>query len=143
MTDEFNPADEPVVFDMGVSTLMRINYWLWKCNEASASDNVNDWFKAVKTIYKEADAFMSDSKKEGEKSEREAAAERLDEITGVYRNYLKWERGRKQVSSLAYGDPPREIFDMLMEWEMDLRRFLEKKGLLMRKGEDAKQAMLR
>lgn len=131
-------GDEPVAFDMGVSTLTRINYWLWKCNEFSFADDVHNWYKALKIIYKEGHPFMKSKAEDYKEPEG---------MNKAYEKYIEWESSMivlsRQNRNHLGTNPDKKIFDLLGEWELKLRNFLDKAGLLMRKGEDAKSAMLR
>ena len=128
-------VDETTAFDMGISTLMRINYWLWRCNEAGAGDDVIDWFKSIKIVYKESDAFMNDK-------EREEHKEHLKTVEKSYSSFIKYmDNYKANPKQYHLFTPPREVFDQLFNWELLLRRILDRKGLLMRKGESAATAM--
>ena len=76
-------TEDPVAFDMGISTLSRINYWLWKCNEANFNNDIDNWFKGLKIIYKETNAFMKDK-------EIEEHGEKLEQTEESYKEYLKY-----------------------------------------------------
>ena len=122
--------EDKAAFDMGFSTLTRVNFWLWKCNIAENADNAPDWYKCCKTLFKEADVFMSDKEVE----EHENIMKQTEE---AYRRYIIHRNNSKGKTA-----PPKEIYDKLFNWERKLRRILDKKGLLMRKGERADMAML-
>lgn len=125
-------------FDMGISTLQRINYRLWKCNEAQEQNDVDCWYENVKIIYKETMAFF---KKDGKvKTKQENNYKQTQES---YRKYIEY---RTQYSThkrfyKVYA-PPKDIFEKLLLWEMELRDLLEQKGLLMRKTDDPSSAMI-
>lgn len=130
--------EEPNAYDMGISTLVRINYWLWKCNEASYADDAEGYYKAVKTVYKESHTFMKDK-------EREKHQDWLKKAESSYKEYLETIQN---INSLPSNERiivklPKKIFDVLFDWELELRSILDAKGLLMKKGEDAGMTMTR
>ena len=123
---------------MGISTLMRINYSLWQCNQASLSDDVNGWFKAIKIVYKECHVFMKEK-------DREESKFWFKQIEEKYRNYLVYVRNYETNSKTNRNVmffPPRAVFDLLFEWELKLRIVLDGAGLLMKKGDRADQAIM-
>jgi len=137
MKDNFDMPDEPVAFDMSVSTLVRINYWLWRANHAQFEEDPITWFKTLKIIYKEISPFLNKKNKKEEKTEMEVQEEKLDKVEENYKKYIK-EITNKQKNKLS-----RDIFDSLFSWDIELRKKADEKGLLMRKGEDAATTMFR
>ncbi len=116
------------VFDMGLSTLSRVNYQLWKANEAKSQDNPNELFKALTIIFDEVYPFMDKSALEHNKKLEKKASEELI----------------KHFSFLQSKQRPQgnmNVWPVLMEWRRVLQVELKKAGLLMREGEDSWSAM--
>lgn len=116
-------------YNLSIDTITRINVALWKCNNASENNNVIDWFSSLKTLYKESDVYMN-------KEEQEESKRKLKEIETLYDNYLKWLNSTKN-NKICNSSPPRNVFDAFLKWELELRKFLDKKGLLMKRKEGA------
>jgi hypothetical protein len=133
MMPESYEVNEMSFYDMGVSTIIRINYWLWRCNEAQAADNAENWVKAVKVIYKECDTFMKDK-------EIEDHRQWMENINQQLGRYLDWKNRCLSTKNAKY--PPRDLFDALLAWEMLLRRILDRKGLLLKKTDNINRAMV-
>lgn len=133
--DPFQDLETTSQFDMSFNTLGRINYWLWRANIAQEKNNVHDWFQTIKIIYKESDPYMKPT-------DRTLQIKYYARITASYRRYLNYEATYNSSPRKGAWQPPRQIFEDLFEWELSLRRFLERKGILMRKSDDATSAML-
>lgn len=129
--------DEGAAFSMDFSTLGRINYWLWMANKSQAANDIDSWLHSLKVLWKEADAYMKDKERDEYKFQQKYNA-----ILKKYQEFLDYQRGWNSQQRKASYAPPRAIFDSLFEWELELRRVFDKKGFLMRKGDDARTAML-
>lgn len=136
-SNNFNMGTENFTYDMSFSTLGRINFWLWQTNNAAFNDDVHSWRKAIRNVYKEAETFFNND-------DRKELNEQLRNIEKEYKKYLTYEASTANPSFKRYKPyPPRAIFDNLFNCEVKLRRFLDKEGLLMKRGEDSGKAVLR
>ena len=116
-------------FDMSFNTLTRINYWLWKSDQYQFDNNVDDWFKTLKIIYKECKTFIS-------KKDSTKYTDLLTKAENHYKDYLTYIRNKNNSPKGISRNPPREIFDCLLGWEIELRFILDEKGMLMKKVEE-------
>jgi hypothetical protein len=126
-----------VQFDMGVSTLQRINYWLYVTNEVSYQDKPLERYKSLKRVYAELYPFISNEK---DKDRREVHNKFKQQIEASYSNYQK--RKEFQTSRFGRASSPRGVYDLLDGWELEIRRDLHAKKLYMRMGDDAGSVML-
>lgn len=129
---------DPAAFDMSISTLGRINFQLWKANEAQSTDNPDVWFKSLKIVYKEIDNNMKDKEREF----HEDMHKRVEESFTEFIKYLEYYNQMVSKHKKIPFEPPRKIFDLLFSWEKELRRNKYLSELLMRKGDRADRAML-
>jgi len=113
--------NEPVAFDMGISTLGRINFELWHCNSARRVKDLDTWHTSLLNIYLELIPFM----KAEELIEHKALLHSCENQVLIYKNIKS-----------------RKLYDNFISWESKLRVLMDKKGLLMRKGEAAAGAMI-
>ncbi len=130
------PIEENSAYDMSFNTLGRINYNLWKCNLAQEQDDPNNWFRALKNLYKEATIEMNDKQMEFHKK-------RMVEVGKDYKEFITYVNNFNNNVKLGMRQgfsPPRKIFDSCFQWELELREVL--KNILMKKGERADQAMI-
>lgn len=140
MADEnynFETGEKPL-FDMGFSTLTRINYELWSANQAEKKNDIDEWFNSLKVIYKEAEIYIPEKDKEKHIARMKEVEKYYDQFT----SYNNMYRNLSKVRAVMYS-PPKAIFDSLFKWDIELRRVLDKAGLLMKKGEDASSTMFR
>lgn len=126
----------PVQYDMSFSTNTRINYLLWNCNQSLEQEEPLQWFKCLKNILKECSVSM----KEIEYTEHEERITKLETSIKEFQIYMG--NYNKIKNSNAPFSPPRECFDLLLKWEIVLRKKLDKMGLLFKRGDDAYSAMV-
>ena len=130
-------SDLPVEYDMSFSTNARINYLLWLANEAMSKDEPLEWFKACKNMLKECSITMKE--KDGINKEMELHKQKVKEIEEAMNNYNTYQINYRQSTKFS---PPREVFDKLYDWEIMLRKKLDKMGLLLKRGEDKGSVMV-
>ena len=142
MEDQENYQLEQSAFDMSFSTFGRINFCLWQCNNASAADDVHSWRKAVLNLYKEAITCSNKQNRESLKKEHEP---KMIAIEKAYNNYLAYtdtyQINGQQGIQQKY-QPPRKIFDLLFDWELELRALLDNAGVIIKRGDSAERAMI-
>ena len=68
----------------------------------------------------------------------------MKDVDNEYSNYLRFiDRQHNSYKHVKRNiNPPRKIFDLLFGWELKLRKILEERGLLMKKGDSAYGAMI-
>jgi len=113
---------DPAAYDMGISTLGRINFELWHCNTARREQDLDTWWTSLLNIYIELTPFM----KESEKKEQELLLKSCEKTVLHFNPQLR----------------SRRVYDNFIQWEILLRAMMDKKGLLMKKGESAAGAMI-
>lgn len=133
---EVENYEQQTGFDMGISTLQRINYWIYHCNEYSFGENVVDWRKALKVLFREAYPFMKGDEQTDYKN-------KMNMIDGDYKRFLDYQNNYYAQRNSKYNvyKPPTDIYGSLDSFDKELRVLLKKKGMLMKEGEDARFAM--
>ncbi len=137
--EEADTTYEESAFDMSFSTLGRINYLLWKANTAQDTDNVDAWVKTLRVLFKETSTSMTATQLEDNIKKYE------EEIIPEYKkyiNYISQHSFNVRIDPDIRFQPPKRIFDLLFNWEIELRTILDKKGLLMKRGDRADRAMI-
>jgi|TARA_R100001530_G_C4279147_1_gene145107 hypothetical protein len=124
-TTQADPA-----FNMGSDTLSRINFQLWILNVAKSKSNFDDWFNALRNVFCEAYAFLTESERIYQKDLRDKAEAAYNSLNVYNINFNKIKRAHTY-------SPPKYIYDAFIDWELELRIHLDKHGLLMKKGEAA------
>jgi len=132
MTDEI-----PVEYDMSFSTNARINYLLWKCNQSMEQEEPLEWFKCCKNILKESNVSMTDD----ELKKHRDVMKNIETGLIKYQQYMVTFQMVGSKKGMPF-NPPRECFDLLYDWEMLLRKKLDKMGLLFKKSDSAYEAMV-
>lgn len=128
-------TDLPVEYDMSFSTNSRINYLLWLCNESMTKEDPLEWSKALKNLLKECYTHM----KEDEWKTHQDRMKKADELV---KKYIDYARNYEARGGKTPFNPPRESFDNLYDWELIIRKKLDKMGLLMKRGDDLSNALL-
>lgn len=80
------------------------------------------------------------------KSNRTDEFKEVEGMADAFKAFVEWEGHSMMFSRLnkVYPtDPPKEIFELLRDWELKLRDFIDEKGMYMKKGEDAGSSMLK
>jgi len=126
----------PVQYDMSFSTNTRINYLLWNCNQALEQDDPLQWFKSLKNILKEVSTSTKDEDYTNHEDQMKKIEKSITEFQIYMGNYAKIKNSNAPFA------PPRECFDLLLQWEITLRKKLDKMGLLFKRGDDAYSAMV-
>lgn len=122
--------EDQSAFDMGISTLGRINYWLYQANNYNFSNDPPNYYNALVVIYNELTPFLQ------QKPERLKVHVDLSNACQKYLNiYLNAYNTAKNLNKPFM--PPRQAFDSLHEWDRQLRIDLKKCGLLMRLSESS------
>ena len=129
--DDVNTSE----YDMSFSTFGRINYELWNCNLSQKEGDALKWLNSCRVLYKEVFPFLTEKEAATHKNLLCQAEKSANEFISFQANY-KQAQGR-----IAY-KPPRLVFDVLQAWECELRKKLDKIGLLMRKSDSAYGAMI-
>ena len=124
-TTQADPA-----FNMGSDTLSRINFQLWILNVAKSESNFEDWFNALRNVFCEAYAFLTEAERIYQKDLR-------DKAEVAYNKLLRYNINFGQIKGHQVYSPPKNIYDAFIDWELELRIHLDKHGLLMKKGEAA------
>jgi len=124
-----------VEYDMSFSTNTRINFLLWKCNQAQESDDAQVWFKNCKNLYKELFVKMND----GEKRINRDTITKCDKELNAFMMYNQnYEMNHDKMPVYI---PPKAIFNSLFDWESALRQAAHKMGLLFKEGQDSYHAI--
>ena len=117
---------DPAAYDMGISTLGRINFELWHCNTARREQDLelalHTWWTSLLNIYIELTPFMNES----EKKEQNIHLKSCEKTVLHFNPQLR----------------TRRVYDNFIQWEIVLRAMMDQKGLLMKKGEQAAGAMI-
>jgi hypothetical protein len=123
-----NLPDSGYEFDMSISTLMRINYYLYIANGLSGSEDVQglkDWFDAVRVVDREIDPLLKDKE-----------AIKVKVLRGAVERVLNIRSGGNHLSrNILYGK--------IDEYERMVRRLVHDKKIYMKQSEDAGKALLR
>jgi Cdc6-like AAA superfamily ATPase len=114
-------------FNMAVSYLNRLNALLYTADEAAMSLDVYTWFHSLMTLYRELSTEMKNSEIEKFKESIEILEPKI-QIT-----LNEQERGRTNVD--------QEVYRLLHDFEIRLRRILKDSGLQMKMQEDASKAL--
>lgn len=121
--------DEKVEFDMSFSTNNRINFLLWRANQAMDQDDALEWLKVCKNLLKEANV---------DDKEYEAFMKEMKDIEAAYAKFSEYinnyQLNKLQKVRMPFV-PPRQVYDLLYEMERRLRKRFDKMGLLFRKGD--------
>jgi len=116
-----NDFSDPVALDMGYSTLGRMHYILIMSNTAFAQQDLPTWWKCILVLYRELSPFLSKEEFEFHKAQK-SECEKAIPLNGVVTSRKPWDR--------------------CSDWEIEIRRSMHKKGLLMKVGESAAGAMI-
>jgi len=117
MSDNISERSE---FNSNLATLERIDDLLKKCREAAFVGDLSAWFKFLRNLRKEAQVKMPDD-------EKEKCTKEYKSLEKIHELYLL-HADKKGIS---------KTFDRnLDEFELYLREFMNKKGMLLRDDED-------
>ena len=126
---DFNPfgnlQDPGYEFDMSISTLMRINYYLYICNQHSRSEDVSGlkyWFDSVRIVDREIDPLLKTKERELLEDFRSEA---------------------EKAVNAGKGYDFRNVYRKIDVYEREVRRFVHEKKLYMKQAEDAGTAIIR
>jgi hypothetical protein len=123
------PEREQSEFNMAVSYLGRLNALLYLCDDAMTSLDINDWFHILIAIESEISTEMSvDELKTFE-----------DRISDINRKIDETMNRKGRVST---GAIPPDLFALLHNFEIDLRRILKSSGLQMKMKQDAGKSLM-
>lgn len=125
------PEREQSEFNMAVSYLGRLNALLYLCDDAMTSLDVSDWFHTLIAIESEISTEMS-------ADELKSFEKRIDEIN---RKIDETSRTRGKIG-MQSGSIPPEIFALLHNLEIDLRKILKSSGLQMKMKQDAGKSLM-
>lgn len=139
--DDFLNQD-PVAFNMGSSTLMRMNFELWHCNSSRREGDLDSWWVSLVNVYLELIPFMLESNKNPDKRIHNEFYANCEKAYNSYTLYNKnFQRSSQHNRDVQY-IPPRQAYDLFIKWEIALRTCMDEKGLLMKKGDSAAGAMV-
>lgn len=130
--DDQSPIE--VEHDMSFSTNTRINYCLWSCNMASIQGNVLELYSHLKNLYKEIYATSTES----EIIQHNDYKNKIDSAIEKHNKQI-WNA---RLNDSEIPDLPREITSLMEEWELIIRKKLDKMGLTLRRSESAYNAMV-
>tara|TARA_R100000306_G_C4367187_1_gene138229 strand:+ start:530 stop:937 length:408 start_codon:yes stop_codon:yes gene_type:complete len=133
---EYN--EDPAAFNMGLHTLSRINFELWHCNTARREHSLDSWWTSLLNIYVELEAFMTEKERGEHKLIHKLCESSYNNLSQYNQNF---NNSMKSTRNVSY-NPPRQSYDEFIKWEMELRKCMDKHGLLMKKGESAIGAMI-
>ena len=126
---EYSSTADPA-FSMGADTLTRINFQLWSLNEAKSGSDFDSWFNALRNVYCEGYAFFNEKERSKHKGY-------IIQVEKAYSELLKYNSIYTQLRVKYKYQPPKKIYSIFIDWELELRIDLDKHGLLMKKGEAA------
>jgi len=114
-------------FNMGVSYLGRMNFFIYEVDMAARSLDVFNWFHTLMVLFRELSPSMDDT-------EKEKWQEKRKQINYKISKYLKQrELGKTEVSP--------DLYDSLDEFNIFIMDLLQSSGLLNKMKEDAGVAL--
>lgn len=132
MSEDFktfnNKESNNFEFDMSISTLSRINYYLMLSNSLSGSENpqgLKDWFDAVRVVDREIDPLI----KEDERKDLSKLRNQVESITNLFVN------GRPVSRTILYG--------RVDDYERKIRQLVHKYKLYMKEAEDSGMSLVK
>ena len=134
-------------WSMDYSTLMRINILILTCNQASAEDNIETWYKALINLYKEAitDIERLCTEKNAKNQKGFKAKELKKKLEKEFREYSQSVANyRHTMNNNRKPFPftlPNDILTTCEEFEIVLRLILDEAGLLIKRVEKPKYAI--
>lgn len=128
----FMNDDEP--FNMGFSTLVRINYELWTCNNSQKDNNLIDWHNALLNLGKEIYPFMKKAELEKHEELKKNANKEYSEYITLLNSNANFEDGTPII-------PSQKVYNALYDWEIHTRYVLYRAKLLMKGGEDNSESV--
>lgn len=130
--EELEQTPEKKGFDMGISTLYRINYWIATSNNFSFDEDVNSYLKALNNVYKEIIPFLREKKDRREYYKTLKA--KIRTALEKYNNVMSQDK-------IIY-NPSNELLELLEEFDVELRFDTDKEGLYMKRLPGSDTAML-
>ncbi len=140
MSDDYQ---EKTAFDGGFSTVNRVNKLLHETNDAQKSNDVPLYYNAIKALYTELRPFLEKKNtKTGQPdlSMVEIHNELIQQVRkelGIYYEQVRFSQKNPNLPLKI----SMKVTDVLWAWDIQIRVHLKKVGLLMREGEDAREAM--
>ena len=107
---------------MGGNTLGHMNYELMWCNNARRTQDFDTWWSSLQNLHMEIIPFLN---------KEEASTH--DQLRGICEQSVLYFNAQH---------PSRALFNNFNKWESSLRIAMDKKGLLIKKGESALGAMI-
>lgn len=122
--------DQASQYEMTFSTFGRLNHELWYCNNARRDEELASWWKSIENIYIELAPFLKlqDSK---------AQAEQYQKNYILYIQLMNYKASFRQGRSSRVPFQPPNVYPSWFAWELELRRLLDKEGILIAKSEGA------
>jgi len=118
-------------FDMSFSTLGRINYQLWHANESRRDGDYGGWWKSLENIYVEISTFLKDK-------DSDYQFERYEHCEQLYKQWAQYNTNyTNQPKGMKSNYTPPNVHRQWFMWEQELRKLMDKHGLLMKKAEDS------
>lgn len=121
-------------FDLGISTLGRINYWLYNANNFNFNNKPDDYFNSLIILYHEIIPFIQKKKERVEYHDNQ-----MKKIRNQLNRLINIINSNQRLKTNTA--VPAELFESLQEWDREIRVDLKRTGLLMREGEDVYGAM--
>jgi len=118
-------TSEESVFNMALAYLKRIDYLLWLCQISARRMDVDEWLNNLRAVQREISIKFKDD------SESQPFEDIFKEINPLILN-KQFKKTRKQ-----------EILLLLHKLEIKMRKFMQKKGMLLPSREDPRFAVLK
>jgi len=115
-------------FNMAVSYLNRLNALFYVCDESAMNLDAHSWFHALLALFRELSTEMTES----ELKEKQTTIDMINNL--ISKNNSQYIRtGKQEVSS--------ELYTELHNFELFIRKVLEKAGLQKRMMDDPTKAL--
>ena len=120
-------------WSMDYATLQRVNYSLWVCRESRNSKNFESWFNELVHLYLESVSEIDRRDKKGKfDNDLEELKNKFRKFQDGFLNYQSLPPKVQMKNPFIIND---NLFWEFFEFEKNIRRLLDKAGLLMRRNE--------
>jgi len=119
-----NERKETAEFNMAISYLNRLNALFYYVNASSMDLDIEGWMHGLITLFRELSPYMNEKEL---KSFQEKKEEMNQAISQTMQKYKR--TGRIEIQP--------ETYDLLHNYELELRKILKTSGLQMKMKEDA------
>ena len=131
--------EEKTMYHMGFAYMNRLNLLLYQCNEAARIDDMEEWYKCLKNLFKELETKMNDKERETQDKELIVAEKFYTSFVEKRTNYLITIANPRNRSIPFI--VPQEIPYFMFKWELSLRRVIDRIGMLMPSADDIRFAV--